>query len=378
MSGVSYRTELARFCLWHTNMRAKLASGRSRLLTGFALLLVILLVLAWIGLTHQFYFTSPTKSASASTLAQVEPPRIGSSLVYDPLQHVVLLFGGTLLVSGGAQSNETWTWNGQSWQQLHPASSPPALQGNMVYDAASQQIILFLNQVPSEGNVANEMWSWNGRTWQQLRPTLMPEVIGASMAYDAARGQVLLFGGAAANGHAGTLSNATWTWNGSNWQQQHPSASPSARTGASLTYDDARQQSVLFGGITADGLSSETWTWNGLTWQQLLNIQPPSSRQHALLIYDSATHQLLLFGGLNPAGTQPVAGDTWTLRDNGWSKVSATGAPAELYSSATYDDATRTVVVYTVKGSLDKLTQANSFAPTSQTWTWNGTSWKLL
>lgn len=377
MVDVTKRFDLAKFLLWRRNVRLSSGKKQKGLVASLALLLVVLLILAWIGLARQLHAAPKPALATTPALSQVEPPRRDSSLVYDPRQHVVLLFGGTLLTPEGAQTNETWTWNGSSWQQQHPALSPPPLQGTMVYDAASQQILLFQTQVQSGGSVANEMWTWNGTSWQQLRPPTMPEVLGASLAYDAARGQVILFGGAtpATDGQNGQLTNTTWLWNGSTWQAQHPATSPSPRTGAALAYDEAQQQIVLYGGITQTGISSETWTWNGTSWQQVQTLNVPSLRQNALLVYDSATQQMLLFGGINAQGTLPTFSDTWTLQHNGWTKISSSGAPADLYESTTYDATTRTVLVY---ASLSSPTRSSSSAPSSQTWIWNGTGWKLL
>ncbi len=40
----------------------------------------------------------------------------------------------------------------------------------------------------------------------------------------------------------------TWIWNGSDWIQQHPAISPPARDFASMAYDAATGQLILFGG----------------------------------------------------------------------------------------------------------------------------------
>ena len=145
-----------------------------------------------------------------------------------------------------------------------------------------------------------------------------------------------------------------------------------------MAYNGAPRQIVLFGGLTQDGLSSETWTWNGSSWQQQQVTSQPSTRQNALLVYDNATQQTLLFGGINAEGTQPAPGDTWAWNGKAWTRVSDQGAPTNLYESAAYDDATRTIVVYAVLGSLNKLETPNTPSPVSQTWIWNGTTWKLL
>ena len=46
----------------------------------------------------------------------------------------------------------------------------------------------------------------------------------------------------------------------SKWVQGHPTATPSARGGATMVYDAALRQMVLFGG---DTLVGDTWVWEG-------------------------------------------------------------------------------------------------------------------
>ncbi len=82
------------------------------------------------------------------------------------------------------------------------------------------------------------------------------------MAYDAAASDIVLFGGAGAVSpyRSGYLRD-TWTWDGTTWTQQAPATHPSAREQASMAYDAATGQVVLFGGnghfLDFDG----TWTW---------------------------------------------------------------------------------------------------------------------
>ncbi|WP_201366680.1 kelch repeat-containing protein [Dictyobacter formicarum] len=363
--------------------------GRTLFITSLALLVVLIIVLSWVA--FQLYagklstqnasspHLTPTKQTDAPTstvinaapVPQVTPPRRDSTMAYDPLHHVVLLFGGTTTEAADAQqTNETWAWNGHGWKQLHPESSPPALQGTMVYDAASQRVILFLYQVQSAGKVANEMWSWDGTTWQQLYPATMPAVIGASMAYDEARHEIVLFGGGVPSMRTVTMVNTTWTWDGMNWHQQYPATSPSPRSGAAMTYDAAHQQIILYGG-TGDGsgvssVASETWTWDGTTWQQRQGTGVPFQDQNVRLIYDSVIRQTLLFGATNSDAT-------WTWNGNTWVSVATHGAPTAPYLSAsTYDDAAQSVIVYAAQGN-----SKTGATPVPQTWIWNGTAWKL-
>jgi hypothetical protein len=148
-----------------------------------------------------------------------------------------------------------------------------------------------------------------------------------------------------------------------------------------MAYDAAHQQIVLYGGVTLDGVSTETWTWDGATWQQHHVTSMPPESLNALLVYDNATQQTLLFGGMSVGGEQPSLSSTWAWNGTGWVRVAAQGAPIGLNESATYDDATQTVIVYTVQGSVKKLVSppsSSASAPVSQTWIWNGMTWKLL
>ncbi len=74
----------------------------------------------------------------------------------------------------------------------------------MAYDAATGTVVLFGGN-DLFGALA-DTWTWDGTTWTQRHPATSPSArTSASMAYDAATGTVVLFGG----GH-GILG--TWTW----------------------------------------------------------------------------------------------------------------------------------------------------------------------
>ena len=57
----------------------------------------------------------------------------------------------------------------------------------------------------------------------------------------------------------------TWEWDGTSWTASGAACSPSAREWATLTYDAARGQMMLFGGVrctaTACSWSADTWTF---------------------------------------------------------------------------------------------------------------------
>lgn len=114
------------------------------------------------------------------------------------------------------------------------------------------------------------------------------------MAYDPAAGEVVLFGGRCNNQTTGVCGD-TWTWDGSDWTDQNPADSPSARWASQMAYDPASQAVILFGGTGSLG-SRETWEWNGQDWAELSPAESPPGRDAGAMAFDS-NGSALLFGG---------------------------------------------------------------------------------
>jgi hypothetical protein len=166
--------------------------------------------------------------------------------------------------------DDTWSWNGTTWTQLNPSTSPSGRDSAaFVYDPATSQMILF-GGFRGTGFAPGDTWSWNGTTWTQLSPAHSPgiDVFARQAAYDTASNQLLVFGGDA--GH-NTFLNTIWTWTGTDWTQLSPATSPPPRAYGAMTFDSATGQVVLFSG-SENALTSfptTTWAWNGSTWSQI-------------------------------------------------------------------------------------------------------------
>ena len=151
--------------------------------------------------------------------------------------------------------------------------------------------------------------------WTKQAPAASPPArANASMAYDAATGNAVLFGGSGRSHHHHGFFGDTWTWDGLTWTKQAPAAHPSARFGASMAYDKATGDTVLFGGGDGVHLFSGTWTWDGSTWTKQAPAAHPSARQSASMAYDAATGNIVLFGG---SGYSGWFSDTWTWGGSG-------------------------------------------------------------
>ena len=160
---------------------------------------------------------------------------------------------------------------------------------------------LFVGPVPAKAAPAS---SSPVLTWTKQAPATHPAALSeASMAYDAATGNVVLFGGASGHG----VLNGTWVWDGTTWTKQAPATRPPARQGASMAYDAATGNMVLFGGAGGRGVRNGTWVWDGTTWTKQAPATRPPASSDASMAYDAATGNVVLFSGLNRGSL----GSTW-------------------------------------------------------------------
>src|SRR5215471_18575551 len=108
------------------------------------------------------------------------PPRHSTRMAYDPAHRVVVLFGGG--VTGSDAFNDTWIWDGTTWQDRSPTVSPfPRRAPRLAYDSARGSVFLF------GGNGATtppDQWTWDGTLWtQRASTTHPPNLHGSKIAF---------------------------------------------------------------------------------------------------------------------------------------------------------------------------------------------------
>ena len=303
-----------------------------------------------------------TKAPEWTQLSPVTSPGATccAGVAYDAARAQVVLFGGT---TGG----ETWVWDGSNWTQKNPASSPNARSFmGMAYDAARAQVVLF-GGIAGDGNtLLGETWVWDGITWTEKFPTSSPSPRATpTMACDAARAEVVLFGG---SNPSNWLAD-TWVWDGSNWTQKYPVSSPPVLTeDPSMVYDAARGQVVLFEGFPETGYLSETWIWDGTNWTQKTPANAPPPRAGQSMAYDAASGQTVLFGGQVRSSVCLVLcpllylDDTWTWDGSNWTRKDILTHPPRRSWSAMADDSAH--------GQLLLFGGTDSFRGLRDTWVW--------
>jgi hypothetical protein len=285
--------------------------------------------------------------------------RFGAAMAYDASTHDVVLFGGS--TNNGGYLSDTWIWDGSTWAQQSPSSSPPPrYDASMAYDPATHDLVLFGGYNSGEPFQRSDTWLWDGTTWTQANPaTSPPNREGASMVFDQATNNVVLFGGY--NGfNTATNYSDTWTWDGSTWTEQHPATSPTGRYEAAMAYVPVAHNVVLFGGGDGQTETSDTWVWDGTNWKQKFPIATPALRQGAALANDPSTGYAVMFGGTGGQNGMP---DTWIWDGTAWTmQLPATTPAGRTLASIADDPATNNVVLF-----------GGSTPPAlADTWTWHG------
>ncbi|MBI3892383.1 MAG: hypothetical protein HY303_12740 [Candidatus Wallbacteria bacterium] len=157
--------------------------------------------------------------------------------------------------------------------------NPPSARASagMVYDLRRRRVVLFGGQ----GDAAdlNDTWAFDGASWNESMPTSSPTArADFGMTYDCGRDRIVLFGGVRAGSQP--LSD-TWEFDGDTWTRMFPTTSPDARFGASLAYDPGRSVVMMFGGQAPSGPSKELWRYDGATWTQETPASDASPRYYA-------------------------------------------------------------------------------------------------
>ncbi|RJP32120.1 MAG: hypothetical protein C4527_06490 [Candidatus Omnitrophota bacterium] len=95
------------------------------------------------------------------------------NMVYDAARSQCLLYG----------KGETWTWDGANWTKQSPAVSPETPERGffaMGFDAHRHVVVLFggeliLDPATYETAYLDDIWEWNGSTWRPFSETSVAE-----------------------------------------------------------------------------------------------------------------------------------------------------------------------------------------------------------
>ncbi|MEZ4367689.1 MAG: kelch repeat-containing protein [Kofleriaceae bacterium] len=328
------------------------------------------------------------------------PARGGAAMAFHAATGVTVLHGGAADVSAGSALADTWRWDGTTWTDAAPATSPSARSlHTLAALPAASALVLFGGRSPSNGLLA-ETWRWDGTTWAQATPATSPPARGLHAGATDDAGLVIVTGGHV----GGAASNQTWTYDGTTWAARP--AATGLRQASALAYDGSRGETVLFGGnnnaaviyddthrwragawsatlppqVNSHGVAydaargelvnyvlGQTWTWDGSAWTLRQPPTAPPSRGDARIEYDAARQEVVMFGG---ASGPTLRTDTWTWDGTTWTdRTGALSPPGRTQHSMAYDAAREQVVMFGGNNGTN--------VGYADTWLWDGTAWTL-
>jgi hypothetical protein len=250
-------------------------------------------------------------------------------------------------------------------------ASPPSGESHaMAYDSRRRVTVLF-------AGTSRQTWEWDGHHWTRRVLTTNPPLRSSHvMAYDAARGMVVLLGGQYVTFPPYRLVrlNDTWEYDGTDWVQRSPAASPSPFNSGAMVWDSTRQRCVALLTSSEPQLypwfASVAWEWDGTNWSLHSYFNLPQTPQGPFpaefgFVYDHARLRLVLFGGRNIGTAGGVLNDTWEYSGTRWVVMNPANRPAARSGHAmVYDPVRQRVVMNGGQGFQD-------------TWEWDGTDWNL-
>ncbi|MCO5171355.1 MAG: SUMF1/EgtB/PvdO family nonheme iron enzyme [Planctomycetes bacterium] len=199
-----------------------------------------------------------------------------------------------------------------------------------------------------------------GAAWTRLDGPAAPARAYGALAHDEARAETVWFGG-----HDGRARrDDTWVRDGRGWRARDPAARPPARADHAMAFHAGSGQVLLVGGQDGGPPLDDAWTWDGITWRQVAG-GPPARSHHALAgLPDRGV--VVLFGGT--AGRVSL-GDTWEWDGEAWRACLVAGpAPRRAHAMA-FDAARRAAVLFGGQGADGLL---------RDTWAWDGRAWRAV
>ena len=263
------------------------------------------------GRLWQLSLNSPIAAWTELSASGVKPaPRRGAKFVYDPVGSRMLMYGGYVGSFYQSISNEMWqlslTPGFEAWTLLSLGGGPAGLADySVVYDPVSHSAVYFGGQLNTGGGT-NNVWrlALGSMTWTASTATTKPVVrYGHSAIYDAVSARIVMFGGK----YGGTDGvNDLWSYNiaTDTWTQLAVAGAPGGRYFHSAVFDSTlgQERMIVFCGFS-NGARSDAWMLDlrsgfPLSWSPLTStVALPQPRWAHNAVFDTANLRMVLAGG---------------------------------------------------------------------------------
>ncbi|MBP9890360.1 MAG: choice-of-anchor D domain-containing protein [Planctomycetes bacterium] len=263
------------------------------------------------GRLWQLSLNSPIAAWSELNAGGAKPaPRRSAKFVYDPVGNRMLMYGGYVGSYYQSISDEMWqltlTPGFETWTQLSLGGGPPGLADySVVYDPVSHSAVYFGGQLNTGGGT-NVLWrlALGSMTWSTSTATTKPVArYGHSAIYDSVSARMIMFAGK----YGGTDGvNDLWSYNiaADSWTQLAVAGTPGGRYFHSAVFDSTpgQERMIVFCGFS-NGARSDAWTLDlrsgfPLAWSPLTStVALPQPRWAHNAVFDAANLRMVLAGG---------------------------------------------------------------------------------
>jgi hypothetical protein len=283
------------------------------------------------SVTANFSLLPPSCGNWSLTQSLVSPSaRLGAPLVWDPVRHRVLTFGGH---DGANFLNDVWQFTlGSGWNQILPAGTPPSPRdaAGLIYDPVRDRLLVVCGNGDSPPTDVVALSLSGTPTWSPLTAsgTPPPGLFEFSVIYDPVRDRVILFGGYEGT----TLRNDTWSLSLTGtptWTKLSPAGTlPPPRFGHVAVYDSVRDRMLVYGGTAAGAIDGDTYALSlggSPTWSHV----PVSGTQltESAAVYDPIRDRMIAVGGHGPQGRNNGVLSLSLKADPFWSRLPVGGVP---------------------------------------------------
>ena len=219
-------------------------------------------------------------------------------MTYDGLRDRIVLFGGA---DGDSLFNDTWEWDGNNWQLMHPKHAPsPRCCTAMAYDSDVKKVILYGGWDSRKNVFLSDVWSWDGQDWSEL-PASTPQMSGHFLVDFPPKNEVLSI----------MTPGETWAWDGRRLRSLELERIP-GRSEVRAVYDSNNQRIILFGGIRDKNFLDDTWIFDGESWFEISLPSSPPPRWGHVMFYDTKRDSVIVFGGVK--SDNQFSNETWELQ----------------------------------------------------------------
>ena len=264
------------------------------------------------GLLNDTWEWNGSKWTQTATTGAVPGMRSMAYFAYDPDRKVTLMYGGYGSGVNGAMNAETWEYSAGKWTQMNVQGPSGRQGGGMAYDPVHHVMVLFGGSTVRDGSgVVNQTWTWNGSQWALVSTSGPAPRFNFSMTYDTVRQRVVLFGGSDANLNE---FGDTWEWDGTQWTHvSDQDILPRGEFG--IVFAGGMNRTVMFGGLTESESGSTIagmQTWDGSTWKSVqTKLSGVPAMRNPGVCYDSKRDRIVMFGGETGNGNYDFVNTTW-------------------------------------------------------------------